>query len=118
MAESSSGAARAHDSSAARRVAAEFKPFVWNPLEGLDHKDRRYALFLNDARDVVQGAQTLMQLLVWDEDRRDEAQSLGGPAPLLGAVHRASLQRFVIASLGILHAEIEEQCEGLDEARR
>ncbi|MGF6351731.1 hypothetical protein QF040_006444 [Variovorax sp. W2I14] len=45
MAESSS---TAHDS-------AEFKPFVWNPLQGLDHKERRYALFLNDARDVVQG---------------------------------------------------------------
>ena len=108
MAESSN---TAHDS-------AQFKPFVWNPLEGLDHKDQRYALFLNDARDVVQGAQTLMQLLVWDEDRRDEAQSLEGTAPLLGAVHRASLQRFVIASLGMLHADIEEQCEGLEGTRQ
>ncbi|KIQ33967.1 hypothetical protein RT97_09070 [Variovorax paradoxus] len=107
MAESSN---TAHDS-------AEFKPFVWNPPEGLDHKERRYALFLNDARDVVQGAHTLMELLAWDEDRRDEACSSNGPAPLLGAADRASLQRLAIASLGMLHADIECQCEGLEKAR-
>jgi hypothetical protein len=91
MAESS---INAHDS-------AEFKPFVWNPLQGLDHKERRYALFLNDARDVVQGAHTLMELLAWDEDRRDEAHSSNGPAPLFSAADRASLQRF--ASRFALH---------------
>lgn len=109
MAESSN---TAHDS-------AEFKPFVWNPLQGLDHKERRYALFLNDARDVVQGAHTLMELLAWDEDRRDEARSSDGPAPvpLFGAADRASLQRLAIASLGMLHADIECQCEGLEKAR-
>ncbi|MDQ0041723.1 hypothetical protein [Variovorax boronicumulans] len=109
MAESSN---TAHDS-------AEFKPFVWNPLQGLDHKERQYALFLNDARDVVQGAHTLMELLAWDEDRRDEAHSSNGPAPvpLFGAADRASLQRLAIASLGMLHADIECQCEGLEKAR-
>jgi hypothetical protein len=103
MAESS---INAHDS-------AEFKPFVWNPLQGLDHKERRYALFLNDARDVVQGAHTLMELLAWDEDRRDEAHASNGPAPLFSAADRASLQRFASASLCMLHAEIEGQCDGL-----
>ena len=37
-----------------------------DPLQlqsALDHKERRYALFLNDARDVLQGAHTLMELL-------------------------------------------------------
>ncbi|SFQ13936.1 hypothetical protein [Variovorax sp. 770b2] len=106
MAESS---ITAHDS-------AEFKPFVWNPLQGLDHKERRYALFLNDARDVVQGAHTLMELLAWDEDRRDEARSSNGPAPLLSAADRASLQRLAIASLGMLHTEIEGQCEEVGKA--
>ncbi|MDQ0038006.1 hypothetical protein J2W30_005792 [Variovorax boronicumulans] len=103
MAESSN---TAHDS-------AEFKPFVWNPLRGLDHKERRYALFLNDARDVVQGAHTLMELLAWDEDRRDEARSSNGPAPLFSAADRSSLQRFASASLCMLHAKIEGQCDGL-----
>jgi hypothetical protein len=106
MAESS---INAHDS-------AEFKPFVWNPLQGLDHKERRYALFLNDARDVVQGAYTLMELLAWDEDRRDEARSSNGPVPLFSAADRASLQRLAIASLGMLHAEIEGQCEEVGKA--
>ena len=107
MAESSS---TAHDS-------AEFKPFVWNPLQRLDHKERRYALFLNDARDVVQGAHTLMELLAWDEDRRDEAHPSVGAASFFSAADRASLQRFAIASLGMLHADIEGLCEGLGTAR-
>jgi len=98
----------AHDS-------AEFKPFLWNPLQGLDPKERQYALFLNDARDVVQGAHTLMALLAWDEDRRDEARSTNGPEALLSVADRASLQRFVIASLGMLHADIESRCEEMAE---
>jgi hypothetical protein len=32
-------------------------------------------------------------------------------APLLEASHRASLQRFVVASLGMLHARIEAQAD-------
>jgi hypothetical protein len=39
------------------------------------------------------------------------------PVPLFSAADRASLQRLAIASLGMLHAEIEGQCEGLEKAR-
>lgn len=105
------------DSSSAAHDSAQFKPFVWNPSQGLHHKDQQYAEFLNDARDVVQGAHTLMQLLAWDEDQRDEVRSPQERAPLLEAVHRASLQRFVVASLAMLHADIEGQCEALDAMR-
>lgn len=97
----------AHDS-------AQFKPFVWNSLEGLDERGRRQALFLNDARDAVDGACTLTQLLAWDEDRRDEAKASGGALPVLMEPQRASLQRLLIASLGMLQAEIERQCDALD----
>ena len=107
MAKSSS---TAHDS-------AQFNPFVWNPVQGLDPKERQYAEFLGDARDVVQGAHTLMQLLAWDEDRRDEAHPSVGAASFFSAADRASLQRFAIASLGMLHADIEGLCEGLGTAR-
>jgi hypothetical protein len=89
----------ADSSSTAQSTGAEFKPFAWNPVDGLDHEERRRASFLNDARDVIDGAHTLMQLLAWDEGRRDAAQ------PLL------------IASLGMLHAGIEGQCEALETAR-
>jgi hypothetical protein len=37
--------------------------------------------------------------------------------PLFGAADRASLQRLAIASLGMLHADIECQCDGLEKAR-
>lgn len=100
----------AHDS-------AQFKPFVWNSLEGLDHDARARASFLNDARDVVDGAQTLMQLLLWDDERRDDVGSSDATVPLLERWHRASLQRFMVAALGMLHADIEGQCEALDLAR-
>jgi hypothetical protein len=64
------------------------------------------------------GAHTLLQLLVWDDDLR-EGWAPGcdvGPLPLFDAGHRASLQRFVVASLGKLHADIEDQCEAMGEA--
>ena len=108
----------AGSSSTAAHGRAKFKPFVWNSLEGLDHEARARASFLNDARDVVDGAHTLMQLLAWDEEQRDEANAANARAPLRDAVHRASLQRFVVAALGRLHADIEGQCETLDAMRR
>ncbi|WP_269759025.1 hypothetical protein [Variovorax sp. E3] len=52
-----------------------------------------------------------MQLLAWDEERADELRSEPACAPLLDAAHRASLQRFVVASLGMLHARTEQQGE-------
>lgn len=105
----------ADSSSTAAHGRAKFKPFVWNSLEGLDHEARARASFLNDARDVVDGAHTLMQLLAWDEEQRDEAKPVDGDvAPLLAGAHRASLQRLLIASLGMLHADIERQCEAGD----
>lgn len=99
------------DSSSTAQAGAAFKPFAWNPVHGLDHEERRRALFLNDARDVIDGAHTLMQLLAWDEGRRDAME------PLLDEVHRSSIQRLLIASLGMLHAGIEGQCESLETAR-
>ena len=80
-------------------------------MQGLEGKELRNALFLNDARDVIDGAHTLMQLLAWDEDRRDGDEPSENAAPLLEASHRASLQRFVVASLGMLHARIEAQAD-------
>jgi hypothetical protein len=94
--------------------AVQFKPFEWVQSEGCDVDRQRRASFLNDARDVVQGTQTLAQLLDWDEDRRDEAATDAGPAPLLNACQRESLQRLLAASLGLLHARIEAQCDALN----
>ncbi|SFP97874.1 hypothetical protein SAMN05216567_110103 [Variovorax sp. OK605] len=105
MADSSSSSSRA------AHAGAQFKPFAWSLLEGLDHRARQRAAFLNDARDVIDGAHTLMQLLAWDEERGDAVGSL------LDTTHRASLQRLVIASLGMLHADIEVQCEALSAPR-
>lgn len=103
------------DSKNAAQDSAQFKPFVWNCAEGLDPEARARASFLNDARDVVDGAHTLMQLLEWDEDLRDEAKPANGDIePLLARANRASLQRLLIASLGMLQADIERQCEALD----
>lgn len=102
------------DSSTSPRPAhagAQFKPFAWHPLEGLDHRARQRAAFLNDARDVIDGAHTLIQLLAWDEAHGDEVRSSPPSAPVLGGVHRASIQRYLIASLGMLHARIEQQGE-------
>lgn len=95
------------------RATAQFKPFEWVPGDKLDAAQRHHAAFLNDARDVVRGAQTLVQLLGWDEDRRDAAASDADPAPLLDAPQRESLQRLLAASLSLLHARIEGQCEAL-----
>jgi hypothetical protein len=93
---------------------AQFQPFEWIPSEGLDAPRQNRASFLNDARDVVQGTQTLAQLLSWDEDRRDTAATDAGPAPLFNACQRESLQRLLAASLGLLHARIEAQCDALN----
>jgi hypothetical protein len=62
------------DSKNTAHESATFEPFAWNPVQGLEGKELRNALFLNDARDVIDGAHTLMQLLAWDEDRRDDGR--------------------------------------------
>lgn len=92
----------------------QFKPFEWVQSQRLDPAQQSLAVFLNEARDVVQGAQTLIQLLDWDEDRRDAASASGtDPAPLFDACQRSALQRLLSTSLGLLHARIEDQCEAL-----
>lgn len=100
---------------ASDRPTALFKPFEWVEGERLSPSQQSHAVFLNDARDVVQGAQTLVQLLDWDEDRRDAATSDADAAPLFDACQRTSLRRFLAVSLGLLHARIEAQCEVLTE---
>ncbi|RSZ33298.1 MULTISPECIES: hypothetical protein [unclassified Variovorax] len=97
------------------RPSAQFKPFEWVQGDRLDSSRQSQAAFLNDARDIVQGAQTLVQLLGWDEDRRDAAASDADPAPLFDTCQRESLQRLLSATLGLLHARIEVQCEALAE---
>jgi len=99
------------DARAPSRPLPQFRAFEWIPREGLDPGIHHRASFLNDARDVVQGAQLLVQLLQWDEERHDAASSDTDPAPVLDACQRGSLQRFVAVSLSLLHARIEEQCE-------
>ncbi|WP_432726074.1 hypothetical protein [Variovorax sp. W6] len=98
---------------ASYRPTAQFKPFEWVQGDRVGFSQQGQAAFLNDARDVVQGAQTLVQLLGWDEDRRDAASSDADPAPLFDACQRSSLQRLLSATLGLLHARIEIQCEAL-----
>lgn len=99
---------------ASYRPTAQFKPFEWVQSDRPgDSSQQTQAAFLNDARDIVQGAQTLVQLLGWDEDRRDAASSDADPAPLFDACQRSSLQRLLSAALGLLHARIESQCEAL-----
>ena len=100
---------------ASQRPNALFKPFEWVQGERLPPSLQSHAAFLNEARDVVQGAQTLVQLLEWDEDWRDAASSDANSAPLFDACQRSSLQRFLAVSLGLLHARIEVQCEALTE---
>ncbi|QNK66345.1 hypothetical protein [Variovorax sp. PAMC26660] len=95
------------------RPIAQFKPFEWVQGDLLDPSRQSQAAFLNDARDVVQGVQMLAQLLDWDEDRRNAASSDADPAPLFDACQRGSLQRLLSATLGLLHARIEAQCEAL-----
>ena len=101
---------------APHRPTAQFRPFEWIEAERLDSSQQDQAAFLNDARDVVQGACTLAQLLAWDEDRRDAALSSTDPAPLLDACQRGALQRLLSVSLSLLHARIESQCEALTES--
>ena len=67
---------------ASHRSTALFKPFEWVQGEQLAPSLQSHAAFLNEARDLVQGAQTLVQLLEWDEDRRGAASSDADPAPL------------------------------------
>lgn len=97
------------------RPTAQFKPFEWVQSERLDASLQGNAAFLNDARDVVQGAHTLARLLAWDEDRRDAALCAADPTPLFDACQRSALQRFLAVSLGLLHERIEAQCEALTE---
>lgn len=113
MANASNAGTDAGCSCASYRPTAQFKPFEWVQGNRLDTSQQSQAAFLNDARDVVQGAQTLVQLLGWDEDRRDAASSDADPAPLFDACQRDSLQRLLSATLGLLHARIEAQCEAL-----
>ena len=113
MANASNAGTNAGCSCASYRPTAQFKPFEWVQGDRLDLSQQSQAAFLNDARDVVQGAQTLVQLLNWDEDRRDAASSDADPAPLFDACQRGSLQRLLSATLGLLHARIEAQCEAL-----
>jgi hypothetical protein len=113
MAEPFNAAAQAQ---ARTRARAQFKPFVWNPLDGLMGDPLQRALFLNHARDVVDGAHTLLQLLAWDEDEHEGwTPDCDGPLPLFDGTHRASLHRLVVASLGKLHADIEAQREAMSE---
>ena len=113
MANASNAGTDAGCSCASYRSTAQFKPFEWVQGDRLDLSQQSQAAFLNDARDVVKGVQTLVQLLGWDEDRRDAASSDADPAPLFDACQRGSLQRLLSATLGLLHARIEAQCEVL-----
>src|SRR4051812_24099385 len=61
MAESTNAAAQAQ-AQTPPQARAQFKPFAWNPLDGLVGDPLQRALFLNHARDVVDGAHTLLQL--------------------------------------------------------
>ncbi|MDQ0606014.1 hypothetical protein QFZ83_000185 [Variovorax sp. W1I1] len=118
MADSSYAGADAGCSAASYRPTAQFKPFEWVRGEGLSLPQQRLAQFLNDTRDVVQGTHTLAQLLSWDEDRRESACSDESPAPIFNACHRGAIERLMAASLGLLSAQIERQCDALDGARR
>ena len=113
MAHASDAGTNTGNPCASYRPTAQFKPFDWVQADKLDASRQSQAAFLNDARDVVQGAQTLVQLLGWDEGRRDAAVSNADPAPLLDAPQRESLRRLLAASLNLLHGHIEAQCEAL-----
>ena len=117
MAKNSNASTGADCSCASSSVpTAQFKPFEWVQIERLDPSQQRHAAFLNDARDVVQGAQTLAQLLNWDEDRRDATASdaaAADSAPLFDACQRDALHRLLAVSLELLHARIEGECEAL-----
>lgn len=114
MADSFNAGSYAGGSAASFHPTAQFKPHTWwNPASALDIHQQQYASFLKDARDVVQGAHTLVELLSWDDLRRDQATSPADPAPVFDAFHRGSLERLLAASLNMLGAQIEGQCEVL-----
>lgn len=101
---------------AGHRAAAQFKLFEWIEVDRLDPSQQSLATFLNTARDIVQGTQTLTQLLAWDEDLREAVESDNegsGQRPLLDPCQRSALQRLIAASLDLLHARIEAQGEAL-----
>lgn len=119
MADSSNAGADAGGSTASYHPTAQFKPYTWwSPSSGLDIHQQHYASFLNDARDVVQGAHTLVELLSWDDVRRELAQSPADPAPVFDAFHRGSLERLLAASLNMLGAQIEGQFDFLARVQR
>lgn len=119
MADSSCAGVDAGSSAASFVPTPQFKPFTWwSSASRLDIHQQHYASFLNDARDVVHGAHTLAELLNWDDVRRELAQSPDDPAPIFDAFHRGSLERLLIASLSMLGAQIEHQCEVLDKECR
>lgn len=96
------------------RPTHQFKPFAWvDPNRFANLAQQSQAAFLNDARDIVQGAQALVQLLAWDEDRHEAAASDEDPPPLFDSCQRETLQRFLSAALGLLQTRIEAQCEAL-----
>ena len=97
------------------RPTHQFKPFAWvDPNRFANLTQQSQAAFLNDARDIVQGTQALVQLLAWDEDRHEAAASdPEDPAPLFDLCQRETLQRFLSAALGLLQTRIEAQCEAL-----
>jgi hypothetical protein len=114
MADSSNAGNDAGGSTASYHPTAQFKPHTWwNPASGLDIHQQHYASFLQDARDVVQGAHTLVELLSWDDLRRELATSPAEPTPVFDAFHRGSLERLLAASLNMLGAQIEGQFEML-----
>lgn len=103
------------DPPAPHRPRIQFKPFEWIPCEGLELSLQDRAAFLNDARDVVQGVQLLVQLLQWDEEQHSAAAADIELFPVFNVCQRSSLQRFAAVSLGLLHARIEKQCENMKE---
>lgn len=110
-------ASNAGRAGAGRRVAAQFEPFDWIEVDRLDPSQQGLAALLNTARDIVQGTQTLTQLLTWDEDNReatDSGDAVSNPqSPLLNHCQRSALQRLIAASLDLLHARIEAEGEAL-----
>ena len=72
---SSNAGADAGDPTASYHPTAQFKLHTWwSSSGGLDIHQQHYASFLNDARDVVQGAHTLVELLSWNDVRRQLSQ--------------------------------------------
>ena len=117
MANPSTHDAGAPDHSAPFRPNPQFKPFNWIQTDSLSVRERLFAEFLSGARDVVHGAHTLSQLLNWDDCRRDVAYTSADPQPVLTPYHRHALERLMIASLGMLGEQIDEQCYRIERAQ-